>query len=146
MTGRGAGWLPIGIALAVMVLWGATPVITKLAVREIDPVVVGLMRTILGGIAALPLVLLLRIAPPQGRLWLPLVLSGFCGFIAFPIIFTVGQRMTSAMHSGLILAMLPILTGLYVAIIERKRPAARWCCTSARRWRARSAWRSSPSA
>ncbi len=126
MTGRGAGWLPIGIALAVMVLWGATPVITKLAVREIDPVVVGLMRTILGGLAALPLALLLRISPPRGRLWLPLALSGFCGFIAFPIIFTIGQRMTSAMHSGLILAMLPILTGLYVAILERQRPAGRW--------------------
>lgn len=126
MTRRGGALLPIGIALAVMVLWGATPVVTKLAVRELDPVVVGLMRTILGGLAALPLALLLRISPPRGRLWLPLILSGFCGFIAFPIIFTIGQRMTSAMHSGLILAMLPILTGLYVAIVDRKRPAGRW--------------------
>jgi drug/metabolite transporter (DMT)-like permease len=126
MTGRGAAWLPIAIALAIMVLWGATPVVTKLAVREIDPVVVGLMRTILGGIAALPLVLILRIALPRGRLWLPLALSGFCGFVAFPIIFTIGQRMTSAMHSGLILAMLPILTGLYVAILDRQLPARRW--------------------
>lgn len=126
MTGRGAQLLPIGIALAVMVLWGATPVVTKLAVREIDPLVVGVMRTVLGGLAALPLALALRIRPPKGRLWLPLALSGFCGFVAFPIIFTIGQRMTSAMHSGLILAMLPILTGLYVALLERKRPASRW--------------------
>lgn len=126
MTGRGPAWLPIAVALAIMVLWGGTPVVTKLAVREIDPVVVGLMRTILGGIAALPLALLLRISLPRGRLWLPLALSGFCGFVAFPIIFTIGQRMTSAMHSGLILAMLPILTGLYVAILDRQRPAGRW--------------------
>lgn len=126
MRGRGAAWLPIAIALAIMVLWGATPVVTKLAVREIDPVVVGLMRTILGGLAALPLAFGLRIALPRRRLWWPLALSGFCGFIAFPIIFTIGQRMTSAMHSGLILAMLPILTGLYVAILDRKRPAGRW--------------------
>lgn len=126
MMGRGATWLPILTALAVMVLWGGTPVVTKLAVREIDPVVVGIMRTVLGGLAALPLVLFLGIAPPRGRLWLPLALSGFCGFIAFPLLFSVGQRMTSAMHGGLILAMLPILTGLYAAVVERRRPAGRW--------------------
>lgn len=126
MTGRGATWLPILTALAVMVLWGATPVITKLAVREIDPVVVGIMRTVLGGLAALPLALALRIAPPRGRLWRPLALSGFCGFVAFPLLFSIGQQMTSAMHGGLILAVLPILTGLYAAAVERRRPAGRW--------------------
>lgn len=126
MTGRGPAWLPIGAALGIMVLWGGTPVVTKLAVREIDPIVVGIMRTVLGGLAAAPLALLLRIPPPRGRLWLPLALSGFCGFIAFPLLFTVGQRMTSAMHGGLILAMLPILTGLYAAGIERRLPARRW--------------------
>ena len=89
MTGRGPAWLPIGTALAIMVLWGGTPVVTKLAVREIDPVVVGIMRTVLGGLAAAPLALLLRIAPPRGRRWLPLALSGFCGCIAFPLLFTV---------------------------------------------------------
>ncbi len=96
MTGRGAVWLPIGAALAIMVLWGGTPVVTKLAVREIDPVVVGIMRTLLGGLAAAPLALLLRIAPPRGRLLLPLALSGFCGCVAVPLLFSVGQRMTSA--------------------------------------------------
>lgn len=126
MTGRGATWLPILTALAVMVLWGATPVITKLAVREIDPVVVGIMRTVLGGLAALPLALALRIAPPRGRLWRPLALSSFCGFVAFPLLFSIGQQMTSAMHGGLILAVLPILTGLYAAAVERRRPAGRW--------------------
>ena len=34
--------------------------------------------------------------------------------------------MTSAMHGGLILAALPILTGLYAAAVERRRPKARW--------------------
>lgn len=118
--------LPIVTALAIMVLWGATPVVTKLAVREIDPLVVGIMRTVLGGLAALPLALMLRIAPPPPKLWLPLAISGFCGFIAFPLLFTVGQQMTSAMHGGLILAMLPILTGLYAALIERRMPNRTW--------------------
>lgn len=124
---RSTSWIPVLIALAVVVLWGATPVFTKLATREIDPVVTAMIRTGLGGMAALPLALTLRISPPRraGQVW-PLLLSGFCGFVAFPILYTIGQRMTSAMHGGLILAALPIFTGLYAAAIERRRPNPVW--------------------
>jgi O-acetylserine/cysteine efflux transporter len=127
MTTKSTSWIPVLVALAVVVLWGATPVFTKLAAREIDPLVVGIMRTLLGGLAAAPLALGLRIRPPrQSRQVWPLLLSGFCGFIAFPILYTIGQRMTSAMHGGLILAALPIFTGLYAAAIERRRPSRVW--------------------
>lgn len=127
MTGSRAAWLPLAVALPVVVIWGATPVVTKLAAAEIEPLLVALLRTVCGGIAALPLALLMGVRPPRDRrLWVPLVASGFCGFVAFPLIFTYGQQLTSAMHGGLILAMLPVLTGLYAAVIERRRPALRW--------------------
>jgi drug/metabolite transporter (DMT)-like permease len=124
---KSTSWIPVLVALAVVAQWGATPVFTKLAAREIDPLVVGIMRTLLGGLAAAPLALTLRIRPPrQGRQLWPLLLSGFCGFVAFPILYTIGQRMTSAMHGGLILAALPIFTGLYAAAFERRRPNPVW--------------------
>ncbi len=119
--------LPPAVALAVVVVWGATPVATKFAAGEIDPVLVGLLRTILGGVAALALVIVLRTPPPAGtRLRGLLLLSAFCGFIGFPILFTLGQQRTSAMHGGLILAMLPVFTGLYAAAFERRMPGRRW--------------------
>jgi len=40
--GLEAAWLPLAVALAVVVLWGSTPVATKLAAREIDPLLVGM--------------------------------------------------------------------------------------------------------
>lgn len=124
---RSTSWIPVLVALAVVLLWGATPVFTKLAAREIDPLVIGIMRTLLGGLAAAPLAVTLRIRPPRrGRQIWPLLLSGFCGFVAFPILYSIGQRMTSAMHGGLILAALPIFTGLYAAAIERRRPNPVW--------------------
>jgi drug/metabolite transporter (DMT)-like permease len=123
---RGRAWLPLVVALAVVVMWGGSPVFTKIAAREIDPVVVGMARTILGGIAAAPLALAFRIALPQREHWPAFALSAFCGFIAFPILFSIGQRLTSAMHGGLILAVLPIFTGLVAAAVERRRPAGRW--------------------
>lgn len=127
MTAARAAWVPLLVAFLVIVLWGGTPTVTKLAAREIDPLVVAFLRTMVGGLAALPLVLAMRVAPPRtARVGWPLLLSGICAFVAFPILFTYGQRHTSAMHGGLILAVLPVITGLYAAIAERRRPALRW--------------------
>jgi len=123
---RGSGWLPVLVAFAVVVVWGASSVLTKLAASEIDPVVVGMARTVLGGLVAAPLALAFRIALPKREHCLAFGISAFCGFIAFPIMFSIGQRMTSAMHGGLILAVLPIFTGLVAAAVERRRPAGRW--------------------
>ena len=131
MAQRGTGWLPVVVAFAVVVVWGASSVLTKLAAREIDPVVVGMARTVLGGLLAAPLALAFRIALPKREHRLAFGISAFCGFIAFPIMFSIGQRMTSAMHGGLILAVLPIFTGLVAAAVERRRPAGR-CCRGSR--------------
>ncbi len=119
-------WLPLALALAIVVVWGATPVLTKLAAEEIEPLTVAVLRTLLGGVAAAPLALALRLPLPPRSLVLPFAISSFCAFVGFPLLFTAGQRMTSAMHGGLILAALPILTGLYAAVVERRRPKARW--------------------
>lgn len=123
---RDSGWLPVATALAVVVLWGATPVVTKIAAREIDPLLLGLFRAVLGGLLAAPLAAALRIKLPRGRQLLPFLLSAFCGFIGFPVLFAFGQRLTSAMHGGLILAVLPVFTGLIAAAVERRPLPRRW--------------------
>ena len=125
--GARAGLAVVAAASFAVVLWGATPVATKAAVAAIDPIVVGMLRTILAGVAAVPLVLLLRIAPPAGgRAIRLLALSTFGGFVAFPILFTLGQRYTSATHGALILAAMPLFTGIFAAFYERRMPARPW--------------------
>jgi drug/metabolite transporter (DMT)-like permease len=123
---RTTGWLPVLVALIVVIFWGASSVLTKIAAREIDPVLVGVARTVLGGLVGAPLALALRIELPKREHYLAFGISAFCGFIGFPIMFSIGQRMTSAMHGGLILAVLPVFTGLVAAAVERRRPPGRW--------------------
>jgi drug/metabolite transporter (DMT)-like permease len=118
---------PAAVALVVMVAWGATPVASRIALRELTPLAVAVMRTAIGGLVALPAVLLRRQAPPPdaaGRRLL--LLSALSGFVVFPILYSVGQHRTSAMHGGMILAALPILTGSYAALVERRAPSRRW--------------------
>jgi drug/metabolite transporter (DMT)-like permease len=86
-----------------------------------------MLRTVLGGLAAVPLALALGIRPPREKAAVALlVLSALSGVVLFPVLFTIGQRMTSAMHGGLILASAPIVTGLFAAAFERRRPANGW--------------------
>jgi len=118
---------PIVVAGLIMIVWGATPVATRLAVADLDPLFVGLLRTVFAGMLALPIALAMRQSLPKDRrAWLLLAVSGASGFIVFPLLYSFGQSNTSAMHGGMILAALPIFTGTYAAIVERRRPSARW--------------------
>src|SRR5215475_4058775 len=127
MDRRGALLGPIVVAGLIMIIWGATPVATRLAVADLDPLHVGLLRTVFAGVLALPIALALRQPLPKNRRGiLLLVISGASGFIVFPLLYSIGQRDTSAMHGGMILAALPIFTGSYAALVERRRPTARW--------------------
>ena len=84
----------------------------------------------LGAVVALPLVLLFRIAPPRGRRRIGLVaVSGLCGFIIFPVVFGIGQSLTSTAHAGLIFAAVPVLVvhaGLRRHVVEVVRVGRAW--------------------
>ena len=114
-------------AYGAVVLWGATPIVTKLAVAEIDPLAVGLLRTLLAAVVALPLIVLGRLKPPasrEGRAYL--AVSALGGFVIFPVLFSLGLELTTAGHGALLLGILPVLTGLIAALLERRVPGGRW--------------------
>ena len=114
-------------AYGAVVLWGATPIVTKLAVAEIEPLAVGLLRTLLAAVVALPLIVLGRLKPPasrEGRAYL--AVSALGGFVIFPLLFSLGLKLTTAGHGALLLGVLPVLTGLIAALLERRAPGGRW--------------------
>ena len=119
-------------ALVAVVLWGASPVAAKVAVADMTPLTVAVLRTFLGGVLAVPVALALKIRwPQQRRLQMILLLSAFCGFVAFPLIFTFGIALTTANHASMILAALPIFTGAIALSWDRRRPTRIWIAGSA---------------
>jgi drug/metabolite transporter (DMT)-like permease len=110
-----------------MTVWGATPVLTRVATEELEPLVVAVLRTVLAGLLAVPILAATRIGPPRsGRARLLLAVSAAAGFVVFPVVYTLGQERTSAMHGVGILAALPVFTGIYAAIVARRRPGRWW--------------------
>ena len=118
---------PVAVAVLVMVIWGATPVATRLATDGLEPLVVAVLRTVLAGAVVLPLIASRGPAlPRRPRARALLAISAVTGFVLFPVVYTIGQERTSAMHGSMILAALPIITGLYAALVTRRRPGAWW--------------------
>lgn len=117
----------LGVAALAIVLWGGSPIATKLAVNEIDPVVVGVLRTVLAALVTGPAALLLKCAWPRSReQGVLLAVSAIGGFVIFPVAYSIGLSFTTAAHAALILAGLPLLTGLFAALLERQVPPRRW--------------------
>jgi drug/metabolite transporter (DMT)-like permease len=120
-------WPVFLAAIAGVVIFGGSAIATKVAVSAIDAIDVSVLRTVIGGLIALPLTLALRIGLPKTRPQLALLLvSGFCGFIAFPLLFTFGVSLTTANHATMILAILPVLTGAIALSWDRQKPRALW--------------------
>jgi len=120
-------WAVLVAALAAVIIFGGSAVATRVAVSAISAIDVSIMRTVIGGLIAIPLAFALRIGLPASvqQRWL-LILSGFCGFIAFPLLFTLGVSLTTANHATMILAILPVLTGAIAMSWDRLRPKSGW--------------------
>lgn len=132
--GKSPGHAAATLAAAsfTVVAWGLTPAATKLAVGEIDPLTVGILRTVLAMVPGLPLALALRLPlPTGGGDWRLLVISAACGFVGFPLLFGIGVNLTTTAHAALIMAALPIFTGLFGAVAERRWPGRLWLCGAA---------------
>jgi drug/metabolite transporter (DMT)-like permease len=111
------------------VIWGASPVATRVATEDLEPLVVAVLRTVLAGVIAVPLVSAGGFRPPAERVSrLLLAVSAASAFVVFPVVYTVGQERTSAMHGVAILAGLPVFTGLWAAVVTRRLPGAWWLC------------------
>jgi drug/metabolite transporter (DMT)-like permease len=114
-------------AASALLLWGATPMVTRIAVLEIEPSAVGILRTTLAATLALPVAFALRLPRPQGASeWGQLAVSALGGFVLFPVLFGLGVRHTSASHAALVLAVAPLFTGLIGSAVERRALSPTW--------------------
>ncbi len=114
-------------ALAAVIIFGASPVAAKIAVSTIAAIDVAMLRTVIGGLIAIPVALILGIGLPKtGSQQMLLLISGFCGFVGFPLLFTFGVLLTSANHASMILAALPVFTGAIAMTWDRQKPQSWW--------------------
>lgn len=106
--------------LAAMTIWGATYVITKVALPHLGPFTILLLRLVLGTAALMPFAWS-RGYRPRLSLKREFVLFGLTGMILHLGFEIVGLRFTSASSAVLIIATAPVVTvGFAVAFLKEK--------------------------
>lgn len=112
---------------ASLLIWGGTPIVTKIAVMHVEPLLVGILRTSLASIVVVPFALNSRLPRPENRLdFCLLIISSLGGFVGFPLLFSFGLSFTTSSHGALILAAVPIFTGIFAALLDRTKPTLLW--------------------
>jgi drug/metabolite transporter (DMT)-like permease len=108
-------------------LFALTPATTRLAELQIDGLWIGIIRSVGACVITIPLLLLLRLAPPKKTAdWGMLILSAFGSFAVFPVLFSLGAQRTSGSHAALIMAVMPLFVGCAGMLLDRRLPRPSW--------------------
>jgi drug/metabolite transporter (DMT)-like permease len=119
--------LALAAAFAAVAIWGASAAATAVAGRSIPPELIGGLRSLLAGIILLPLLLRFRDRfPPTWAERVELIAGGLFGFMAYPLLLSIGVLKTSVTHASIILASAPIFTGLLSFLITGRWPKVLW--------------------
>lgn len=117
----------LAAAFTAVVIWGASAAATSVAGRSIPPTLIAGLRSLLACIILLPLLLRFRGRfPAKWEERVELIVGGLFGFMAYPLLLSIGVLKTSVTHASVILASAPIFTGLFSFLVTGKWPKALW--------------------
>jgi len=115
------------IALAAILLYGLTPLFTKIAVGSTDGITVGTLRAIVAAPLALAAIVAMRMPLPwRGNdKWL-LIVSGAGSLAVFPLLFSWGVQLTTTGHAAAGTASGAVMAGVLSAWLDRRWPTLYW--------------------
>lgn len=99
---------------------------TRVAVRELDPIFVGLGRAIVAAGLALPLLLITKQKRPTLAQFKKLAIVALGVVVGFPLLSAFAMRHTDASHGAIVNGLLPLATAVVSTISAGERPSARF--------------------
>ena len=120
MTKR--GW---GLFLALSVIWGVPYLLIRIAVQDIDPLVVAFGRTAIGSLILLPIALYHGGLAPLLRRWKPLLLFTVVEIAGPWLLLGHAETRLTSSTAGLLIAVVPLTTAVILASLGHERMDAR---------------------
>jgi drug/metabolite transporter (DMT)-like permease len=126
---RPSGVKLYGLILLMILLWAMNFLISKIALREIPPMLLAGMRTALAGVLILPVYFWRRRRDPGRTSWsrdeFPVLLFlGLVGVALNQFFFVVGISRTSVAHAAFIIGTTPLLVLALSAVVGHEKLAA----------------------
>ena len=109
-------------ALAAVTLWGISFVATRAALTEISPIPLVFIRFALGTAFLLTLLAVRRrLEIPPRESWPALAAMGFLGIFLHQMLQAHGLTLTTAVHTGWLIGLIPIWSALLSAVVLREK-------------------------
>jgi len=109
-------------AFLAVVFWGISFVATKAALREISPVTLIFTRFALGTALLFGIARLRGHNPfPPRESWPALAVMGFFGIFVHQMLQAFGLTLTTAVHTGWLIGLIPIWSALLSAATQKER-------------------------
>jgi drug/metabolite transporter (DMT)-like permease len=108
-------------AVAVVMFSGTVPA-TRIAVATIDPIVVGVGRSVLGALIAVGYLLAMRAPWPSRRQLPSIAVIALGAAVGFGWFSAVALRTVSATHASIVVGLLPMFTAVFGVLRAGDRP------------------------
>lgn len=116
-------WEGYGYGLLGVLVFSLTLPMTRLAVAELPPLLVGLGRALLAAVPALALLWLTRSRRPDRREWPGVILAALGIVVGWPLASTLAMQTVASSHGAVFNGLLPLSTAVFAAWRSGERPS-----------------------
>jgi drug/metabolite transporter (DMT)-like permease len=118
------------LGLVGVLMFSLTLPLTRLAVRQIDPVWLALARCALAALVGGVALIWFKVPFPRRDLW-PKIFWTIIGVIfGFPIFSSISMKFTDASHGAVIAGLLPLTTAIIATTFSSERPSIKFWFTA----------------
>jgi drug/metabolite transporter (DMT)-like permease len=111
-----------------VLIFSLTLPMTRVAVAQLDPWLIGFGRAVLAAIPAAMYLAWRRAPRPKRADWPPLAAVVIGVIVGFPVCSSIGMQTVPASHGAIVIGVLPLATALFAAWLGGERPSlAFWC-------------------
>ena len=116
-------WEGYGYGLLGVLVFSLTLPMTRVAVAELPPLLVGLGRALLAAVPALVLLWLTRSRRPDRREWPGVILAALGIVVGWPLASTLAMQTVASSHGAVFNGLLPLSTAVFAAWRSGERPS-----------------------
>ncbi|CAM3579019.1 EamA domain-containing protein [Bordetella sputigena] len=120
------GWEGYGAALVGILVFSLTLPMSRIAVAELDPLLVGLGRAVVAAVPAGLLLWLTRSRLPRREEMSGVILAALGVVVGWPVASTLAMQSVPSAHGAVVNGLLPLATAAFAALGSGERPPGRF--------------------
>lgn len=106
-----------------VLIFSLTLPFTRMAVEELNPILVALGRAVVAAIGSGLLLWWMNAPRPTAKQWRALAITSLGVVVGFPVLSSIAMRYVPASHGAIVNGMLPLATALFAALRFGERPS-----------------------